>query len=110
MINLEPERVMIGNGQSFGCVLMNDLLELLAQKVKKNSASFGNYMRMYVPPSVPLKQKENEPTKILTLVKHIQVPLILYWVFFQIANRKSHGLCLLVNLGDISEICYADCF
>ena len=88
MINLEPDRVMVGNGPSFGCVLMKDFLELLAKKVKKNTCSFDNYMRMYIPPGVPLKQKENEPIKTLTLFKHIQVSL---WIFFRTANGKSHG-------------------
>lgn len=76
IISLEPDRVMIGNGPSFGCVLMKDFLEVLAKKIKKNTTSFDNYSRMYVPVSVPPKQKPGEPLKAVNLFKHIQVSLI----------------------------------
>jgi pyruvate decarboxylase len=72
LISLEPDRVKIGNGPSFGCVLMKDFLEALVKKIKKNTTSFDNYSRMYVPQSVPLKQKQNEPLKTVNLFKHIQ--------------------------------------
>jgi pyruvate decarboxylase len=72
IISLEPDRVKIGNGPSFGCVLMKDFLEALAKKVKKNTTSFDNYSRMYVPPSVALKQKPGQPLKTVNLFKHIQ--------------------------------------
>jgi pyruvate decarboxylase len=73
MISLQFDRVEIGNGPSFSCVLMKDFLLALAKKVKKNTASFDNYSRMYVPPSVPLKQKPGEPLRTVNLFKHIQV-------------------------------------
>jgi len=73
IISLEPDRVKIGNGPSFGCVLMKDFLEALAKKVKKNTTSFDNYSRMYVPPSVALKQKPGQPLRTVNLFKHIQV-------------------------------------
>nr|PNR57482.1 hypothetical protein PHYPA_004476 [Physcomitrium patens] len=75
IISLEPDRVMIGNGPSFGCVLMKDFLEVLAKKIKKNTTSFDNYSRMYVPVSVPPKQKPGEPLKAVNLFKHIQAML-----------------------------------
>ncbi|GJZ18006.1 hypothetical protein Tco_0554129 [Tanacetum coccineum] len=34
---VQPDRVMIGNGPTFGCILMKDLLQVLAKKIKKNS-------------------------------------------------------------------------
>lgn len=73
LISLEPDQVKISNGPSFGCVLMKDFLEALVKKIKKNTTSFDNYSRMYVPQSVPLKQKQNEPLKTVNLFKHIQV-------------------------------------
>ena len=73
MIVLQPDRVMIGNGPSFSGVLMKDLLEALAKKVKHNPTSYESFMRMFVPPGVPLKQKPNEPLKTVNLYKHIQV-------------------------------------
>ena len=78
MISLQFDRVEIGNGPSFGCVLMKDFLEALAKKVKKNTASFDNFSRMYVPPNVPLKQKPGEPVRTVNLFKHIQVPPLSY--------------------------------
>jgi pyruvate decarboxylase len=72
MIVLQPDRVMIGNGPSFSGVLMKDFLEALAKKVKHNPTSYESFMRMYVPPGVPLKQKPNEPLKTVNLFKHIQ--------------------------------------
>ena len=74
MICLQFDRVEIGNGPSFSCVLMKDFLEALATKVKKNTASFDNYSRMYVPHSAPLKQKPGDPLRTVNLFKHIQVP------------------------------------
>jgi len=51
VVSLEPDRVKIGSGPSFGCVLMKDFLEALAKKIKKNTTSFNdNYSPMYVPP------------------------------------------------------------
>lgn len=72
MISLQFDRVEIGNGPSFSCVLMKDFLLALAKKVKKNTASFDNHSRMYIPPSVPLKQKPGEPLRTVNLFKHIQ--------------------------------------
>ena len=66
--------MVIGNGSSFGCVLMKDFLEALAKKVKPNPTSLEAYNRMYVPPSVALKQKPGEPLRTVNLFKHIQVP------------------------------------
>ncbi|GKA09556.1 hypothetical protein Tco_0688887, partial [Tanacetum coccineum] len=34
---VQPDRVMIGNGPTFGCILIKDLLQVLAKKIKKNS-------------------------------------------------------------------------
>ncbi|EFJ21808.1 hypothetical protein SELMODRAFT_417069 [Selaginella moellendorffii] len=48
-IMVEPKRVTIGGGLSFGCVLMNDFLYGLAAKVKKHATSYENFVRLYVP-------------------------------------------------------------
>jgi pyruvate decarboxylase len=75
-ITVQPDRVTIGETASFGCILMKDFLEALAQRVEKNTASLENFMRMHVPSGIPLKQKEGEPIKVLTLFKHIQVVIV----------------------------------
>ena len=72
-ILLQPDRVQIGNGQAFGMVLMKDFLEALSKRVKRNTTSFDNYARMYVPSGLPQKQKPNEPLKTVNLFSHIQV-------------------------------------
>ncbi len=75
-ITVQPDRVTIGETASFGCILMKDFLEALTQRVEKNTASLDNFMRMHVPSGIPLKQKEGEPIKVLTLFKHIQVVIV----------------------------------
>jgi hypothetical protein len=52
---------------------MRDFFKALAERVERNTTSFENYERMYVPPGTLHKEKEGEPIKTLTLFKHIQV-------------------------------------
>lgn len=72
---VQPNRVTIGNGPSFGWVFMADFLAALASKLKKNTTALENYRRIFVPPSVPLKRKNNEPLRVNILFKHIQAML-----------------------------------
>ncbi|CAM6067747.1 unnamed protein product [Sphagnum tenellum] len=74
-ITVQPDRVTVGETASFGCVLMKDFFKALVKKVERNTTSFDNFLRMYVPPGNPLKQREGEPIKVLTLYKHIQAML-----------------------------------
>ncbi|RVW79121.1 Pyruvate decarboxylase 1 [Vitis vinifera] len=57
---VEPNRVTVGNGPSFGWVFMADFLSALAKKLKKNETAVENYRRIYVPPGVPLRREEHE--------------------------------------------------
>uniref|UniRef100_A0A1S3Y5S6 pyruvate decarboxylase n=1 Tax=Nicotiana tabacum TaxID=4097 RepID=A0A1S3Y5S6_TOBAC len=50
LIVVEPNRVTIGNGPSFGWVFMTDFLSALAKKLKNNSTALENHHRIYVPP------------------------------------------------------------
>lgn len=102
MIIVQPERVTIGNGSSFGCVLMKDFLLALAKKVKRNTTSFDNYLRMYVPPGVPLKQKPNESLKTVNLYKHIQVHFTSQ--IFKLTVPESLDLVLLYTHFMSSEL------
>lgn len=72
---VQPNRVTIGNGPSFGWVFMADFLAALASKLKKNTTALENYRRIFVPPSVPLKRENNEPLRVNILFKHIQAML-----------------------------------
>ncbi|KAK8297127.1 hypothetical protein V6Z11_D05G166500 [Gossypium hirsutum] len=74
-IIVQPNRVTIGNGPSFGWVFMADFLSALAKKLKKNTTAVENYRRIFVPPGMPLKHGNDEPLRPLrvnVLFKHIQ--------------------------------------
>ncbi|KAI3892155.1 hypothetical protein MKX03_037702 [Papaver bracteatum] len=69
---VQPNRVTIGNGPSFGCVHMADFLTALALKLKKNTTAMENYQRIFVPHGIPLKREINEPLRVNILFKYIQ--------------------------------------
>lgn len=71
-IIVQPDRVVIGNGPSFGCVLMKDFLKELAKKVKRNTTAYENYDRIYVPNGVPPKCDPNEPLRVNVMFQHVQ--------------------------------------
>ena len=62
----------MGNGPSFGCVLMKDFLEALAKKVKCSPTCLENYQRIFVLEGVLLKSAPNESLRVNVLFKHIQ--------------------------------------
>lgn len=49
MIVVNPDRVMVCGKAEFGCVLMKDFVELLAEKITPNPNSYDNYKRIYIP-------------------------------------------------------------
>ncbi|KAF8721410.1 hypothetical protein HU200_023123 [Digitaria exilis] len=71
-IIVQPERVIVGNGPAFGCVMMKEFLSELAKRVKKNSTAYENYKRIFVPEGQPLESEPNEPLRVNVLFKHIQ--------------------------------------
>ncbi|KAF3451376.1 hypothetical protein FNV43_RR07471 [Rhamnella rubrinervis] len=71
-IIVQPNRVTIGNGPSFGWVFMSDFLSALAKRLKRNSTALENYRRIFVPPGIPLRREEGEPLRVNVLFKHIQ--------------------------------------
>ncbi|KAI9077751.1 hypothetical protein K1719_040237 [Acacia pycnantha] len=71
-IIVQPDRVVIGNGPSFGCVLMSDFLGALAKRLKHNDTAHKNYSRIYVPEGHPLKSAPKEPLRVNVLFDHIQ--------------------------------------
>lgn len=71
-IIVQPDRVVIGNGPAFGCVLMKDFLKELATKIRKNTTAFENYSRIFVPEGKPLKSEPHEPLRVNVLFQHIQ--------------------------------------
>lgn len=71
-IILQPDRVTIANGPTFGCILMKDFLRALAKKLKHNNTAYENYHRIFVPEGHPLKAGPNEPLRVNVLFQHIQ--------------------------------------
>ncbi|KAG7037001.1 Pyruvate decarboxylase 4, partial [Cucurbita argyrosperma subsp. argyrosperma] len=71
-IIVEPDRVKITNGPTFGCVLMKDFLKELAKKVKKNTTAYENYRRIFITDGQPPKCKPNEPLRVNIMFQHIQ--------------------------------------
>ncbi|KAK1301770.1 Pyruvate decarboxylase 1 [Acorus calamus] len=61
---VQPKRVTVGDGPSFGWVFMADFLSALAKRLRKNSTGVENYRRIFIPPSVPLKRADNEALRI----------------------------------------------
>nr|AAX33299.1 pyruvate decarboxylase 2 [Petunia x hybrida] len=71
-IIVQPDRVVIGNGPAFGCVLMKDFLTELAKRIQKNTTAYENYRRIFVPEGTPPKSEPNEPLRVNVMFQHIQ--------------------------------------
>ncbi|XP_022145722.1 pyruvate decarboxylase 1 [Momordica charantia] len=71
-IIVQPDRVTIGNGPTFGCVLMKDFLQALAKRVKNNITAYENYHRIFVPEGQPMKSEPREALRVNVLFQHIQ--------------------------------------
>ncbi|XP_010482907.1 PREDICTED: pyruvate decarboxylase 2 isoform X2 [Camelina sativa] len=86
-IIVQPDRVTIGNGPAFGCVLMKEFLIKLAKRIKHNNTSYENYHRIFVPEGKPLRDNPNEPLRVNVLFQHIQ-------------NMLSSETAVLAETGD----------
>nr|XP_023928798.1 pyruvate decarboxylase 2 [Quercus suber] len=71
-IIVQPDRVVIGNGPAFGCILMKDFLRALGKRLKRNTTAYENYHRIFVPEGHPLKSAPKEPLRVNVLFQHIQ--------------------------------------
>ncbi|CAD5172426.1 unnamed protein product [Musa acuminata subsp. malaccensis] len=71
-IIVQPERVVVANGPTFGCILMKDFLRALAKRLNKNTTAYENYSRIFVPDGQPLECKPKEPLRVNVLFKHVQ--------------------------------------
>lgn len=69
---VQPDRVTVGNGPAFGCVMMKDFLSALAKRVWKNTTAFENYRRIFVPDGQPPESEPGEPLRVNVLFKHVQ--------------------------------------
>ncbi|KAL8196511.1 hypothetical protein R6Q57_024806 [Mikania cordata] len=71
-IIVQPDRVVVGNGPAFGCVLMKDFLEELAKVITKNTTAYENYHRIFVPDGEPNPPEPDDPLRVNILFQHIQ--------------------------------------
>lgn len=71
-IIVQPDRVTIANGPTFGCILMKDFLRALAKRLKCNTTAYENYHRIFVPDGLPLQCEPKEALRVNILFKHIQ--------------------------------------
>ena len=86
-IIVQPDRVVIANGPTFGCVMMKDFLSALAKKLKRNATAYENYHRIFVPEGRPLKCEPREPLRVNVLFQHVQKML-------------SHNTAVIAETGD----------
>ena len=73
MIVANVDRVFVCGKAEFGCVLMKDFVELLAQKITPNPNSYENFKRIYIPDGVLPSSEAGSPLRVNILFKHIQV-------------------------------------
>ncbi|GIL99150.1 hypothetical protein Vretimale_4369 [Volvox reticuliferus] len=72
MIRVDKNRVTIGHGPTFGCIVMADFLEALAAKITANDTGHVIFKRMVLPTTEPPVQAPGEMLRTTVLYKHIQ--------------------------------------
>ncbi|KAM3392452.1 hypothetical protein ACQJBY_013539 [Aegilops geniculata] len=69
---VQPDRVTVGNGPAFGCIMMKDFLTELGKRLTKNTTAYENYKRIWVPEGHLPESEPGEPLRVNVLFKHIQ--------------------------------------
>lgn len=69
---VQPDRMVVGDGPAFGCILMPEFLRALAKRLRRNTTAYDNYRRIFVPDREPPNGKPNEPLRVNVLFKHIK--------------------------------------
>ncbi|KAJ1396522.1 Thiamine pyrophosphate enzyme, C-terminal TPP-binding [Sesbania bispinosa] len=68
-----PNRVVIGNGPTIGCISMKDFFKALKKRLKRNTSAYENYQRIHVPDGVPLQfNNPKEALRVSVLFRHIE--------------------------------------
>lgn len=62
----------IAGKQTYQCVHLPDFLRELAKKIKRNSASWDNLQRMYIPPAEVPDVPPGDPLRTNIIYKHLQ--------------------------------------
>jgi len=71
-ITVLPNRVIIGNGPTFGNISMKDFFKALTKRLERNATAIENYRRISVPDGFPIQCKPNEALRINVLFRHIE--------------------------------------
>jgi pyruvate decarboxylase len=69
---VQPDRVVVGNGPAFGCILMPEFLRALGKRLKRNTTAYDNYRRIFVPDRDPPNGKPDELLRVNVLFKHVK--------------------------------------
>uniref|UniRef100_A0A0E0HFV2 pyruvate decarboxylase n=1 Tax=Oryza nivara TaxID=4536 RepID=A0A0E0HFV2_ORYNI len=69
---VQPDRVVVGNGPAFGCILMTEFLDALAKRLDRNTTAYDNYRRIFIPDREPPNGQPDEPLRVNILFKHIK--------------------------------------
>ncbi|XP_027933539.1 pyruvate decarboxylase 1-like [Vigna unguiculata] len=87
-----PNRVMIPNGPTIGCVSMKSFFEALATRLKRNTTAFDNYKRIHVRNGLPSNPNPKEKLRVNVLFMHIQ-------------NMLSRDTAVIAETGDTWFTC-----
>ncbi|CAJ2648933.1 pyruvate decarboxylase [Trifolium pratense] len=86
-ITVLPNRVVIGNGPTFGNISMKKFLKELTKRLERNTTAIENYQRICIPDGFPIPCNPKEALRINVLFKHIQ-------------NMLSCDTAMIVECGD----------
>lgn len=69
---VEPERLVVAGGKVFVGVRLKDFLRALRERLRRNTAAYENYCRMFVSVGQPPVCQPGEPLRLNVLLAHIQ--------------------------------------
>ncbi|KAK2446998.1 pyruvate decarboxylase [Trifolium repens] len=71
-ITVLPDKVVIGNGPTFGNISMKEFLKELTKRLERNTTAIENYRRICIPDGFSIQCNPKEALRINVLFKHIQ--------------------------------------
>jgi pyruvate decarboxylase len=71
-ITVLPDKVVIGNGPTFGNISMKEFLKALTKRLERNTTAIENYRRICIPDGFSIQCNPKEALRINVLFKHIQ--------------------------------------
>lgn len=87
LVEVQRDAVLVGTSGLYGLVAMEDFLEALIPRVKRNSRALDKWRAQHVPPGVPPPLPSGTPLAVNRVFKHLQAVL-----------DSSHAL--VVDIGD----------